>query len=45
MQLVSPRSFDDIVHRYHRDVAALARTTPDLWSRAAATTSSPTNKF
>jgi len=35
MQLVSPRSFDDIVHRYHRDVAAYGSTVADLWSAAA----------
>jgi len=34
MQLVSPRSFDDIVHRYHRDIAAYGSTIADLWSKA-----------
>lgn len=33
MQLVSPRSFNDIVHRYHRDIASVGRTTAELWSR------------
>jgi glycosyltransferase involved in cell wall biosynthesis len=36
MRLVSPRSFDDIVQRYHRDIAAHGRTVPDLWAHAAA---------
>ena len=31
MKLVSPRSFDDIVQRYHRDIAAHGRTVPELW--------------
>lgn len=31
MKLVSPRSFDDIVRRYHRDVAAHGSTIADLW--------------
>lgn len=35
MKLVHPRSFDDIVQRYHRDVAARGRTTSDLWARTA----------
>jgi len=34
MKLVSPRSFDDIVQRYHRDIAAHGRTVPELWARA-----------
>ncbi len=33
MKLVSPRSFDDIVQRYHRDVAARGKTVGDLWAR------------
>jgi glycosyltransferase involved in cell wall biosynthesis len=36
MRLVSPRSFDDIVSRYHRDVAVHGRTVPSLWEAAAA---------
>jgi glycosyltransferase involved in cell wall biosynthesis len=32
MRLITPRSFDDIVQRYQRDVATVARTTPELWS-------------
>ncbi len=35
MKLVSPRSFDDIVARYHRDVAAFGRTVPALWVHAS----------
>jgi len=35
MRLVSPRSFDDIVQRYHRDIAAHGRSVPDLWAHAA----------
>lgn len=34
MKLVSPRSFDDIVQRYHRDIAAIGRSMPELWARA-----------
>ena len=34
MKLVSPRSFHDIVRRYERDIAAVARTTPELWAHA-----------
>ena len=33
MKLVRPRSFDDIVQRYHRDVAAHGRTVADLWKQ------------
>lgn len=33
MKLVSPRSFDDIVQRYHRDVAAHGRTVAELWKQ------------
>jgi len=36
MQLVSPRSFNDIVHRYHRDIAPAGGTVAGLWSRHAA---------
>ncbi len=36
MRLVSPRSFDDIVQRYGRDIAAHGATTQDLWARARA---------
>jgi glycosyltransferase involved in cell wall biosynthesis len=32
MKLVSPRSFDDIVQRYHRDIAARGQTVADLWA-------------
>jgi glycosyltransferase involved in cell wall biosynthesis len=32
MKLVRPRSFDDIVHRYHRDIAPRGRTVSELWS-------------
>jgi glycosyltransferase involved in cell wall biosynthesis len=31
MKLVRPRSFDDIVTRYHRDVASQGKTVLDLW--------------
>lgn len=31
MKLVSPRSFDDIVQRYHRDIAAHGSNVADLW--------------
>lgn len=31
MKLVSPRSFDDIVQRYHRDVAGSGSNVCDLW--------------
>lgn len=34
MRLVSPRSFDDIVQRYHRDIAAVGRTVPEIWAKA-----------
>src|SRR5690606_32220224 len=43
MKLVSPRSFDDIVQRYHRDIAAHGRTVPDLWSASASTPKSAVN--
>ena len=33
MKLVRPRSFDDIVQRYHRDVAAHGRTVAELWKQ------------
>ncbi len=33
MKLVSPRSFDDIVRRYERDVAAVGRSVPELWAK------------
>lgn len=36
MQLVSPRSFNDIVHRYHRDIAPAGGTVAGLWHRHAA---------
>jgi glycosyltransferase involved in cell wall biosynthesis len=36
MRLVSPRSFDDIVRRYQRDIAAHARSVPELWQHAGA---------
>jgi len=32
MSLVRPRSFDDIVRRYQRDIASRARTVPELWA-------------
>ncbi len=35
MKLVSPRSFDDIVQRYHRDIASIGKAVPDLWKHAA----------
>jgi glycosyltransferase involved in cell wall biosynthesis len=41
MKLVSPRSFDDIVQRYGRDIAARGRTTQELWTDAAATAGTP----
>jgi hypothetical protein len=31
MKLVSPRSFNDIVHRYHRDIAPAGGTVAGLW--------------
>jgi len=31
MQLVRPRSFDDIVQRYERDIASVGKTVPELW--------------
>jgi glycosyltransferase involved in cell wall biosynthesis len=31
MKLVSPRSFEDIVQRYHRDIAAHGANVSDLW--------------
>lgn len=34
MKLVSPRSFDAIVQRYQRDIAAIGRTAPELWQHA-----------
>jgi glycosyltransferase involved in cell wall biosynthesis len=34
MKLVSPRSFDDIVQRYHRDIGAVGRTVSALWAAA-----------
>jgi hypothetical protein len=37
MQLVSPRSFDDIVRRYQRDILPHGRNVADLWAAAAAT--------
>ncbi len=33
MRLVSPRSFDDIVRRYHRDIVPAGQTVADLWTR------------
>jgi glycosyltransferase involved in cell wall biosynthesis len=41
MKLVSPRSFDDIVQRYGRDIAARGRTTQELWTDSAATAGTP----
>ena len=35
MRLVRPRSFDDILQRYHRDIVPAGNTTPQLWARAA----------
>lgn len=35
MRLVRPRSFDDIVRRYHRDIARHGHTTAELWTRAS----------
>jgi glycosyltransferase involved in cell wall biosynthesis len=32
MRLVSPRSFNDIVSRYHRDIAVHGRTTRAVWA-------------
>ncbi|MEY4938647.1 MAG: hypothetical protein RIQ93_382 [Verrucomicrobiota bacterium] len=34
MRLVSPRSFDDIVQRYHRDIVPAGSRVADLWQRA-----------
>jgi glycosyltransferase involved in cell wall biosynthesis len=34
MRLVRPRSFDDIVRRYHQDIAAHAHSVPELWQRS-----------
>ena len=34
MRLVRPRSFDDILQRYHRDISAFGRTVPELWTHA-----------
>lgn len=34
MKLVSPRSFDDIVRRYQRDVACVGKSVPELWKNA-----------
>ena len=36
MRLVNPRSFDEIVQRYHRDIASSGQTAPELWARASA---------
>ena len=43
MRLVRPRSFDDILQRYHRDISAFGRTVPELWTHAGvpAATSKP----
>jgi glycosyltransferase involved in cell wall biosynthesis len=35
MKLVSPQSFDDIVQRYHRDIAAHGKTVPELWTNSS----------
>lgn len=36
MKLVAPRSFDDILARFHRDILRHGHTIHDLWSRAPA---------
>lgn len=36
MKLVAPRSFDDILARFHRDIVRHGNTIHDLWSRAPA---------
>jgi glycosyltransferase involved in cell wall biosynthesis len=36
MQLVSPRSFDEIVHRFHRDVAVHGLTLAQQWTAMSA---------
>jgi glycosyltransferase involved in cell wall biosynthesis len=38
MRLVGPRSFDDIVRRYERDVAAVGKSVSELWANAPRST-------
>jgi hypothetical protein len=44
MKLVNPRSFNDIVHRYHRDIAPAGGTVAGLWRQHEAAAAAPSTR-